>query len=124
LDGGLHLSQRIGDGALPSMSRGLGRGILAFAPWLMRLLSVAGTAAMFLVGGGILSHGIPWIEHWFDEIARRAAGLSGIEAFLAALVPILANAAVGVVAGAIVVAVVTLLRKVWPGKRSTAQASH
>jgi hypothetical protein len=123
-DAGLHLSQRVGDGALPSMSRRLGRGILAFAPWLMKLLSVAGTAAMFLVGGGILSHGIPWLEHWFDEIARRAAGLSGIEAFLAALVPILANAVVGVVAGAVVVAVVTLVRKLWPGRRSAARASH
>jgi predicted DNA repair protein MutK len=123
-DAGLHLSQRTGDGALPSMSRRLGRGILAFAPWLMKLLSVAGTAAMFLVGGGILSHGIPWIEHWFDEVARRAAGLSGIEAFLAALVPILANAAVGIVAGALAVAVVTVARKAWPGKRAPADADH
>lgn len=80
----------------------------------MKLLSVAGTAAMFLVGGGILTHGIPWIEHWFKAVAERAAGLSGIEAFLAALVPILANAAVGVVAGAIVVAIVNLIRKAWP----------
>ena len=80
----------------------------------MKLLSVAGTAAMFLVGGGILTHGIPWIEHWFEAVAERAAGLSGIEAFLAALVPILANAAVGVVAGAIVVAIVSLVRKAWP----------
>jgi len=123
-DAGLHLSQRDGDGALPSMSRGLGRGILVFAPWLMKLLSVAGTAAMFLVGGGILSHGIPWIEHWFEEVAARTAGLSGIEAFLAALVPILANAAVGVVAGAIVVAVVTLARRAWPEKRATPPVNH
>jgi len=123
-DAGLYLSQRDGDGALPALSRRLGRGILVFAPWLMKLLSVAGTAAMFLVGGGILSHGIPWIEHWFEEVAARTAGLSGIEAFLAALVPILGNAAVGVVAGAIVVAVVTLARRVWPGKRSPPSASH
>ena len=116
-DAGLYLSQRSGDGLLPALSRRLGRGILAFAPWLMKLLSVAGTAAMFLVGGGILSHGIPWIEHWFDEVAKRAAGLSGIDAFLAALVPILANAAIGVVAGAIVVAIVYVTRRAWPGFR-------
>ena len=113
-DAGLYLSQREGDGALPVLSRRFGRGILVFAPWLMKLLSVAGTAAMFLVVGGILTHGIPWIEHWFKAVAERAAGLSGIEAFLAALVPILANAAVGVVAGAIVVAIVNLIRKAWP----------
>ncbi len=80
----------------------------------MKLLSVAGTAAMFLVGGGILTHGIPWIEHWFEEVAKRSEGLSGLDAVLAALVPILANAAVGVVAGAIVVAIVSLVRKAWP----------
>jgi len=123
-DAGLYLSQRDGDGTLPALSRRLGRGILVFAPWLMKLLSVAGTAAMFLVGGGILSHGIPWIEHWFEEVAARTAGLSGIEAFLAALVPILANAAVGVVAGAIVVAVVTLARRAWPEKRATPPVNH
>jgi len=80
----------------------------------MKLLSVAGTAAMFLVGGGILTHGIPWIEHWFEEVARRSEGLSGVDALLAAIVPILANAAVGVVAGAVVVAIVSLVRKAWP----------
>jgi len=117
-DAGLYLSQRSGDGALTALSRRLGRGILAFAPWLMKLLSVAGTAAMFLVGGGILSHGIPWIEHWFDEVAKRAAGLSGIDALLAALVPILANAAIGVVAGAIVVAIVNAARRAWSASRA------
>jgi len=113
-DAGLYLTQRTGDDVLPALSRRLGRGILAFAPWLMKLLSVAGTAAMFLVGGGILTHGIPWIEHWFEEVAKRSAGLSGIDALLAALVPILANAAVGVVAGAIGVAIVSVVRKAWP----------
>jgi predicted DNA repair protein MutK len=117
-DVGLYLSQRTGDGVMPSMSRRLGRGVLAFAPWLMKLLSVAGTAAMFLVGGGILAHGIPWIEHWVKDVAARAAGLSGIEAVLAALVPLLTAAGVGILAGAIAVAVVNLVRKAWPGKRS------
>jgi predicted DNA repair protein MutK len=116
-DAGLYLSQRSGDGASAALSRRLGRGILAFAPWLMKLLSVAGTAAMFLVGGGILSHGIPWIEHWFDEIAKRAEGLSGLDALQAAVVPVLVNAAIGVVAGATLVAIVSLVRKAWPGSR-------
>ncbi len=58
-DGGLHLSGRIGEGLLVRAQRGLGLAILKAAPWLMKALSVAGTAAMFLVGGGILTHGVP-----------------------------------------------------------------
>jgi predicted DNA repair protein MutK len=114
-DAGLYLTQRKGDGVLLSSIRGLGRGLLAFAPWLMKFLSVAGTAAMFLVGGGILAHGIPWIEHWVKGIAHRG-GLSGIEAAAAAMTPLLTNLAVGVVAGAVAVLVVSLVRRVWPGK--------
>jgi predicted DNA repair protein MutK len=57
-DGGLALSRRA-----DAFSRGLGRAILAAAPILMKLLTIVGTAAMFLVGGGILSHGVPPIHH-------------------------------------------------------------
>ncbi len=114
-DAGLYLTRRTGDGVLRSLTRRLGRGLLAFAPWLMKFLSVAGTAAMFLVGGGILAHGIPWIEHWVKGIAHRG-GLSGIEAVAAAMTPLLTNLAVGVVAGAVAVLVVALVRRVWPGK--------
>jgi predicted DNA repair protein MutK len=115
-DAGLYLTQRTGKGLLPVMSRGLGRGMLAFAPWLMKFLSVAGTAAMFLVGGGILTHGISWIDHWVKGVALRSAGQTGIEAVLAAMTPILTNLAVGLVAGALALVVVNLLRRVWPGK--------
>lgn len=122
-DVGLYLSQRTGDGALPSLARRLGRGVVAFAPWLMKLLSIAGTAAMFLVGGGILTHGIPWIEHWLKGTADRSSGLTGIEAVLSGIVPMLMSAAVGVVAGAIAVAVVNLVRKFWPAKGSARDAA-
>jgi hypothetical protein len=114
-DAGLYLTRRAGKGLLPSMSRGVGRGLLAFAPWLMKFLSVAGTAAMFLVGGGILSHGIPWIDHWVKGIAHRG-GLNGIEAVLATMTPILTNLAVGLVAGALALMVVNGVRRMWPGK--------
>lgn len=80
------------------ISVALGHGILAFAPWLMRFLSVAGTAAMFLVGGGILVHGMPFLHH----LAEAARALSPNW-----LWENLFNAVVGVVAGALVVAVVT-----------------
>ena len=81
----------------------------------MKFLSVAGTAAMFLVGGGILSHGIPWIDHWVKGIAHRG-GLNGIEAVLATMTPILTNLAVGLVAGALALMVVNGVRRMWPGK--------
>lgn len=122
-DVGLYLSQRTGDGLLPSLLRRLGRGVVAFAPWLMKLLSIAGTAAMFLVGGGILTHGIPWIEHWLKGTADRTTGLSGIEAVLSGFVPMLTSAAVGVVAGAVAVAIVNLARRFWPGRGSARDAA-
>jgi predicted DNA repair protein MutK len=99
-DAGLWLS-RSGSSA----SRGLGRGLLAMAPWLMKTLSVVGTAAMFLVGGGILVHGIPalhhLVEHW---TAGQSWGVS-------ALVENTANGLVGILAGAIVLAVWTGIQK-------------
>jgi predicted DNA repair protein MutK len=79
-------------------SAALGRGILAAAPWLMKGLSVAGTAAMFLVGGGILVHGVPALHH-----AVQAFAATGGPA-LAWLLEALGNAGVGAVAGAIVLA--------------------
>jgi len=110
-DAGLYLSQRRGDGMLPRLVRRFGRGILAFAPWLMKLLSVLGTAAMFLVGGGILAHGIPWLEHWITDIAELRAGVAGMELVLAAMTPILANLVVGLVAGALAVVTADLAQR-------------
>ncbi|HEU4517834.1 MAG TPA: DUF808 domain-containing protein [Steroidobacteraceae bacterium] len=90
---------------------GLGRGILRAAPWLMKFLSVAGTAAMFLVGGGILVHGIHAISEWVDEAAVGAAALPGLGAVLGALTPMLANAVTGVVAGGLAVLAVKVFRQ-------------
>lgn len=81
----------------------VGRGILAGAPWLMKTLSVVGTLAMFLVGGGILVHNIPVLHH-------LVAGLISQNG-LTWLLETIANAVVGVVAGAVVLAAVTLLQK-------------
>jgi hypothetical protein len=111
-DAGAHLSRRAGPGLLARAQRALGAAILGAAPWLMRALSIAGTAAMFLVGGGILAHGIPAVHHWTEGLAH-GAGLVGT------LGPVLANAAVGVVAGGVLVALATLARRVIRGPRST-----
>lgn len=89
----------------------LGRGIVVAAPWLMKGLSVAGTAAMFLVGGGILVHGVPPLHHAVEQLAQAAAQgpLAGL---WNVLVPALLNGVAGVIAGAIVVAVVTLVQRI------------
>lgn len=97
-DVGLHLA-RPGAGRARAA---LGRGILAFAPRLLKALSVAGTAAMFLVGGGILVHGIGPLHHALQGLAAVPPGW---------LWTALANAAFGVVAGAVVLATVTLLAR-------------
>ena len=76
----------------------LGRGILAAAPWLMKGLSVAGTAAMFLVGGGILVHGVPAVHHAVLAFAESGGPALGW------LLEALGNALVGAVAGAVVLA--------------------
>jgi len=110
-DAGLYLAQREGHGVFTKLLRLSGRGLLAFAPWLMKLLSVLGTAAMFLVGGGILAHGMPWLEHGIKGIAEAGAGVNGVGSVLSAMTPMLASLLVGLVAGAIAVALVGLAQK-------------
>jgi len=99
-DLGLFLSRRSS-----ATARALGNGIVRAAPWLMKALSFAGTVAMFLVGGGILVHGLPPLHH---AIVQAVAGLGGA---LQAVLPLLADGAVGVVAGGVVVAGMSLLQR-------------
>ena len=108
-DTGLWLSRRTSGSA-----QALGRVILALAPYLMKSLSVVGTAAMFLVGGGILAHGVPALHHGIEALAAQAAPVPG------ALVEMLGNALVGVVAGGVVLAVVSLVRRWWPSRAASA----
>jgi uncharacterized protein len=100
-DLGLHLARRPGDGVVQA----LGRGIVAAAPYLMKGLAVAGTAAMFLVGGGILTHGIPGLESWLERLGDGLGDGGG------ALLLLLCNALVGVLAGAVALVIVSGLRK-------------
>jgi predicted DNA repair protein MutK len=101
-DAGLHLSQQSG-----KFQRTLGGMLLNLAPYLMKSLSIAGTIAMFMVGGGILTHGIPGAHEWIERVAHGAGALPGIgrlmEIVLAALMDLLA----GVIAGALVLLLVT-----------------
>lgn len=87
-------------------ARLLGRGLLLAAPVLMKLLAVAGTVAMFMVGGGILAHGVPPLHELAPALVAAAADVAVIGRPLAALVPPLINALTGILAGALAVAVV------------------
>ena len=104
-DLGLWLSRRAS-----GVAQAVGAGILRAAPWLMKGLSVAGTAAMFLVGGGILVHGVPPLHH-LVEGAGSAAALWPVGGLWGLLVPNLLNAVVGIVAGGLVLAGVTLVQR-------------
>jgi predicted DNA repair protein MutK len=108
-DAGLYLERRPGAGAFV---RGLGGFLLAAAPKLMKFLSVAGTLAMFMVGGGILTHGLPGAHDLIHHAAEAAGGMPAIGPALHAVTPSLLDAVAGVVAGAIVLAGVTLVGRV------------
>lgn len=108
-DAGLFLSRRPGAGGFARAQRGLGAAILKTAPQLMRFLGVAGTAAMFLVGGGILGHGIPPVHHFVEGLEARGGLAAGA---LAALV----NALVGVAAGGLALAVVGAASRLRPAR--------
>ena len=85
-------------------ARAVGRAMLAGAPWLMKFLSIAGTAAMFLVGGSILVHNVPALHHVVQGWASVAGGAAGV-------VAVLLEALVGVVIGALVLAAVEGFKK-------------
>ncbi|EHU5172334.1 TPA: DUF808 domain-containing protein [Vibrio parahaemolyticus] len=85
----------------------VGSALVAFAPKLMKLLTIVGTAAMFLVGGGIVVHNVPAIHHFVEPIIMNFSGHSVATAIL----PILLNGIIGFVAGLIVVAVWTAVEK-------------
>ena len=105
-DLGLWLTQKSGAAA-----KNIGNAILRAAPYMMKGLSVIGTAAMFLVGGGILTHGIPVLHHWIESVGV-AAGSAGFA------VPVLLNGVAGIIAGAAVLAVVSVVGKIWRALKS------
>ena len=110
-DGGMHLSLRRGDSSFARLQRGLGGAILTGAPWLMKGLSVAGTAAMFLVGGGILVHGIPPLHHTFERLANGLSELPAVGGLFRSLMLLAFDAAAGIIAGALVLVIVTGVRR-------------
>lgn len=115
-DLGMHLIEQPGGSRWDEFQRGFGKWILRTAPRFMRMLSVLGTAAMFLVGGGILVHAIPPLTvalHYVEELAHAAPVAGGPAASLAAL---LFSGLFGIIAGGLLLGAGGLVRKLVPGK--------
>ena len=107
-DLGLLLSQKTG-----ALVKNIGNAILFIAPWLMKTLSVVGTAAMFMVGGGILTHGFSAVHHAILTSAELTLALPYIGSVLGGLVPTFLDALFGILAGAVILGAVTLAGRVF-----------
>ncbi|MBI2994057.1 MAG: DUF808 domain-containing protein [Gammaproteobacteria bacterium] len=123
-DGGLYLSRMQGSGVTPRVQRFTGGMLLKAAPYLMKGLSIAGTAAMFLVGGGILTHGIPGAHAFIHKLAHYTAAVPGIGGALEAAMPVLLDGVAGIIAGALVLGAVALAGRIRVkiGKRAAKEA--
>ncbi len=111
-DAGLYLSRKSGAAAA------FGRGLLLFAPWLMKFLTIAGTAAMFLVGGDILAHGIPVVHHAIEGFAKSVQSMPG-GAVWSVIASMTLNGLFGVAAGGLALAAVTLAKKLFSKSTSS-----
>lgn len=105
-DAGLYLYESEGEGAWTSFKRWFGARLIAFAPLLMKTLGIVGTVAMFMVGGGIIVHGIHPIAEAIEHLAHSLGGIAG------ALTPTLGGIVVGLIAGAAVLILVEGVKKV------------
>jgi predicted DNA repair protein MutK len=105
-DAGLYLSRKNNQ-----LQHKLGMMLLGFAPWLMKFLSVAGAAAMFLVGGGILVHGISVLHHGVQHLTQQTGSVAGIGPALEFLTPVLMSAVAGIVAGGMVVGITQMFKR-------------
>jgi predicted DNA repair protein MutK len=110
-DAGLYLMQKKGKAFLSQLIRKIGQGLLNFAPFLMRTLSVLGTAAMFLVGGSIIGHGIPALHHVTESITQAIPFTGLFGDIIKLFTPILVDGFIGMLVGAVCVAVFTFIQK-------------
>ena len=103
-DLGLHLLKQPVQTSWGKCKQLIGRGLLSFAPKLMKTLAIVGTAAMFLVGGGIIVHGLPYLHHLLETIEKSIT--SDIVAWFSA--PVF-NGVVGIIAGAVALIIFNLI---------------
>ncbi len=106
-DAGLHLLKSKVKGGWGNFKRAIGKGLLIVAPKLMKTLTIVGTIAMFLVGGGILFHGVPGAHHWLESIEKALHQVGGVGGILAAIAPTIINGLFGLLAGGLLVLIIS-----------------
>lgn len=104
-DLGLYLTQQASQ-----VKQSMGRGLLAFAPKLMKTLTFVGTIAMFLVGGGIISHAVASLHHLTEEAVDHIEHIPNVGHIIGAITPTLINMLIGIVAGLIVVLIMKMIQ--------------
>jgi uncharacterized protein len=109
-DVGLYLTKKTGDGSSDRIQRRFGTWIVWAAPVLMKLLSIVGTAAMFLVGGAIVAHNIDWLHHHVVDLEQHVAEIGAVGPFLAAIFPSLVDFIVGILVGFLAVVIVEVAK--------------
>jgi predicted DNA repair protein MutK len=115
-DLGLHLMLKKGSSFYKQLLRKVGEKLLAAAPYLMRILTILGTAAMFVVGGSIIGHGIPVLHHWTEQTAEHLATIPSIGGIISTITPMLIDALFGLLVGAICVVLFEIANKLRPRK--------
>lgn len=116
-DLGLYWLRRKGVSPMDRFLRSCGSGLLFLAPWLLRLLSVLGTAAMFLVGGGIVTHNVDWLHHQSESFVHWISEVPVLGPVLGAIGPFVFDGLFGILAGAVVVAVIQVGKKLFVGSK-------
>jgi len=111
-DAGLYLTQSKGESVWPRFLRWFGLRLLNFAPLLMKTLAIVGTAAMFMVGGGILVHGMHPVQVAIEQFALSLGGVGVVGGVLQAITPLLSSTLFGVLAGGIAVGLISLVQLV------------
>lgn len=114
-DLGLYLLRKSLTGTFDKSQRMMGRALLRFAPLLMKALAIVGTAAMFLVGGGIIAHGVPFLHHFVEHSVDLVSVLPNIGTIAGSLTGIGLNGIIGIAAGLIVFAALSVGKKIKAG---------
>ena len=122
-DIGLYLKRKPGRKALNWLRQSTGSALLSFAPRLMKSLTVIGTIAMFLVGGGILTHQVSIAQHFIENATSAVASLGGIGEYLQVIFPSLLNIIAGIFIGGVVLVAIALTQRAFEKFKSKAEAT-
>jgi len=109
---GLYLLRKSVSGSFDKLQRFAGRALLRFAPILMKTLTIVGTAAMFLVGGGIIAHGVPFLHHFVEHSVDVVSVLPSVGTIVGSLTGIALNGLIGIAAGLLTLATLTTDRQI------------